>query len=62
MTESGAVSEKPFKINVSERLLRLPPYLFGALNAMKSKLRADGRDVIDLGMGNPTDAPPEVVV
>ena len=62
MTESGAAKEQPFKIAVSERLLRLPPYLFVSLNAMKSRLRAEGRDVIDLGMGNPTDAPPENVV
>ena len=59
---AGAIKEPPFTISVSPRLRRLPPYLFGALNAMKHRLRAEGQDVIDLGMGNPTDAPPEAVV
>jgi len=62
MAVQGAKQEKPFTINVSERLKRLPPYLFGQLNAMKSRLRAQGCDVIDLGMGNPSDPAPESVV
>lgn len=41
-------------INFSNRLLRLPPYLFGQLNDLKLKLRKDhNRDIIDFGMGNP---------
>ena len=46
----------------SARLQRLPPYLFGRINAMKHKMRTEGRDVIDLGMGNPSDATPKVIV
>ena len=53
--ESGASEERPYTINVSERLRRLPPYLFGRLNEMKSRLRSEGCHVIDLGMGNPND-------
>ena len=60
--ESGASKERPFTINVSERLRRLPPYLFGRLNEMKSRLRSQRCDVIDLGMGNPNDPVPEPVV
>jgi len=60
--ESGASEERPFTINVSERLRRLPPYLFGRLNEMKSRLRGEGCDVIDLGMGNPNDPVPDPVV
>ncbi|MBD3318171.1 MAG: aminotransferase class I/II-fold pyridoxal phosphate-dependent enzyme [Chitinivibrionales bacterium] len=41
---------------------RLPPYLFGRINALKLKLRREGNDVIDLGMGNPNDPTPKVVV
>ncbi len=41
----------------SKRLDRLPPYLFGMLNELKSKLRQQGEDVVDLAMGNP-DSPP----
>jgi len=62
MSEPGAVKEPSFTISVSPRLKRLPPYLFGTLNAMKHKLRTAGCDVIDLGMGNPTDVPPPQVV
>ncbi|MDP6126391.1 MAG: aminotransferase class I/II-fold pyridoxal phosphate-dependent enzyme, partial [Candidatus Latescibacteria bacterium] len=39
-----------------------PPYLFGQLNAMKLKLRQDGADVIDLGMGNPDQPTPKHIV
>jgi len=36
---------------------RLPPYVFAEVNRMKLAMRKAGRDVIDLGMGNP-DLPP----
>ncbi len=51
-----------YSIPVSNRLRRLPPYLFGRLNAMKYQLRRAGADIIDLGMGNPSDATPEPIV
>ncbi|HUT36819.1 MAG TPA: aminotransferase class I/II-fold pyridoxal phosphate-dependent enzyme [Planctomycetota bacterium] len=51
-----------YTIPVASRLLRLPPYLFGRLNAMKYQLRRAGADIIDLGMGNPNEPPPQVVV
>jgi alanine-synthesizing transaminase len=54
--------EQPFKIDVSARIERLPPYLFGRINKMKYDMRVAGVDIIDLGMGNPTDPTPEVVV
>jgi alanine-synthesizing transaminase len=55
-------SQVPFQIQVADRVQRLPPYLFGKINALKYAKRRDGIDVIDLGMGNPTDVPePEVV-
>ncbi len=51
-----------FIIEPSERIKRLPPYLFGRLNALKLKKRQAGIDIIDLGMGNPLDSsPPDVV-
>ena len=49
-------------IGVSPRLRRLPPYLFGRLNALKHRKRVDGVDIIDLGMGNPSDPPPAQVI
>ncbi|MBX9655542.1 aminotransferase class I/II-fold pyridoxal phosphate-dependent enzyme [bacterium] len=51
-----------FTIPVAERVLRLPPYLFGKINEIKYKKRRAGVDIIDLGMGNPTDPPdPQIV-
>lgn len=46
----------------TKRLERLPPYLFGRLNDLKLKMRQEGADVIDFGMGNPDrPAPPHIV-
>ncbi len=56
------MSDTPFKIAVSPRIERLPPYLFGRINKMKYQKRVAGVDIIDLGMGNPTDPTPEPVV
>jgi len=44
------------------RLDKLPPYLFGRLNDLKMKMRQDGVDIIDLGMGNPNIPTPDHVV
>ena len=52
----------PFKVQVADRVKRLPPYLFGRINALKYQKRRAGDDVIDLGMGNPTDPPQDIVI
>jgi len=51
-----------FKIEPAQRITRLPPYLFGRLNALKLEKRQQGADIIDLGMGNPSDGAPKVVI
>jgi len=51
-----------FTIEPSARIKRLPPYLFGKLNALKLQKRQGGVDIIDLGMGNPLDPTPDVIV
>jgi alanine-synthesizing transaminase len=51
-----------FKIEPAERIKRLPPYLFGKLNALKLAKRQQQIDVIDLGMGNPLDPTPQIIV
>lgn len=51
-----------FEISTSARIARLPPYLFARINKMKHDMRVSGKDIIDLGMGNPTDPTPEVIV
>src|SRR3954462_1035898 len=44
------------------RIRRLPPYVFAEVNAMKAAARAQGIDIIDLGMGNPDGTPPPHVI
>ena len=51
-----------YDIEVAARVKNLPPYLFGKINDLKYRKRRAGIDVIDLGMGNPTDPPPEFIV
>src|ERR1700709_2492544 len=58
---SDSSSDK-FKIEVGSRIQRLPPYLLGRINKMKYEMRVKGIDIIDLGMGNPTDPTPKCVV
>ncbi len=49
-------------IEPSSRIKRLPPYLFGRLNALKLEKRRQDIDIIDLGMGNPMDGAPDLVI
>ncbi|HBG27165.1 MAG TPA: aminotransferase [Phycisphaerales bacterium] len=51
-----------FIIDPAERIKRLPPYLFGRLNALKLAKRQQQIDIIDLGMGNPSDPTPQIIV
>lgn len=51
-----------FEVRLASRVHRLPPYLFGRINQVLYDKRRAGRDVIDLGMGNPSDPPQEIVV
>ena len=57
-----ALDPQPFRIEVSDRVKRLPPYLFARINALKFQKRRSGADVIDLGMGNPSDPPADLVI
>jgi alanine-synthesizing transaminase len=44
------------------KIRRLPPYVFEEVNRLKARLRADGADIIDFGMGNPDmPTPPHIV-
>ena len=51
-----------YDLEVAPRVRNLPPYLFGKINELKYRKRRDGIDVIDLGMGNPTDPPEDWVI
>ncbi|MDB5458996.1 MAG: aminotransferase, class [Caulobacteraceae bacterium] len=44
------------------RIKRLPPYIFEEVNRIKARLRADGVDIIDFGMGNPDMPTPQPIV
>ncbi len=54
-------ADNPFGIPVADRMKRLPPYLFAKINKVKYQKRVAGIDVIDLGMGNPTDPPDQII-
>jgi alanine-synthesizing transaminase len=62
MQNEPNTSQAPFHIDVADRVKRLPPYLFGKINSLKYQKRRAGIDVIDLGMGNPTDVPEPLVI
>ncbi len=44
------------------RVKRLPPYVFEQVNRLKAQARANGADIIDLGMGNPDLPAPKHVI
>lgn len=44
------------------RMVRLPPYVFRVVDALKMELRHKGEDIIDLGMGNPDLPTPKHIV
>lgn len=49
-------------ISTADRLKSLPPYVFARLDELKANARAEGVDLIDLGMGNPDGATPAPVI
>ncbi len=55
-------NNEPYRIDPAQRITRLPPYLFGRINALKHTMRQQGADIIDLGMGNPADPAPQIVI
>lgn len=53
---------REFNVTLSERLGKLPPYLFAELDRLKSKAISEGKDVIDLGIGDPDTPTPEHII
>jgi len=47
---------------LSDNLQSLPPYLFVEIDKAKRKARAEGRDVIDFGIGDPDQPTPGYVI
>ena len=49
-------------IELAQRIRELPPYLFAHIDALKEAERQKGRDIIDLGIGDPDlPTPPHIV-
>ena len=44
------------------RINGLPPYVFAHINGLKAQARAEGRDVVDFGFGNPDLPSPDIAV
>lgn len=54
--------ENKIDIKASDKLLKLPKYIFAELDEWKDAARKNGIDLIDLGIGNPDGATPKPVV
>ena len=50
------------KFEKSERLKKLPPYLFVEIDKAKKKARDEGKDIIDLGIGDPDIPTPNFII
>src|SRR3989338_3935069 len=50
------------RIERSERLKKLPPYLFVEIDRAKKKAVDEGRDIIDLGIGDPDIPTPNFII
>ena len=46
----------------ADRLDRIPPYLFGEIAALKAQALAEGRDLVDLGIGDPDQPTPQPII
>src|ERR671925_434547 len=44
------------------RIDRLPPYVFAIVDELKMQARRAGEDIIDFGMGNPDNPPPQSII
>ena len=47
---------------LSKKIKALPPYLFVEIDKAKRKARAEGRDIIDLGIGDPDLPTPDYII
>jgi LL-diaminopimelate aminotransferase len=56
------MSTDPFVIPCADRVAKLPPYVFATTARWKEEAVAAGREIIDLGVGNPDGRPDDAVV
>ena len=50
------------RIEISDRLKKLPPYLFVEIDKKKKAALNEGRDIIDLGVGDPDQPTPKHII
>ena len=50
------------RIERAERLKKLPPYLFAEIDKAKREAQRQGRDIIDLGVGDPDEPTPSHII
>ncbi|MFC1658112.1 LL-diaminopimelate aminotransferase [Candidatus Omnitrophota bacterium] len=50
------------KYDISRQLKKLPPYLFLEIDRIKRKAKKEGRDIIDLGIGDPDQPTPAYII
>lgn len=53
---------KESMVKLSKKIESLPPYLFLEIDKAKRKARAEGRDIIDLGIGDPDQPTPKHII
>ena len=46
----------------SDRLKKLPPYLFAEFERKRAALEKQGKDIVNLGIGDPDQAPPRLLL
>ena len=56
------MNEAEFLIPCADRVANLPPYVFATIFRMKDEALAAGREVIDLGVGNPDGRAPANII
>ena len=54
--------ERVSMFKLSKKVQALPPYLFLEIDKAKRKARAEGRDIIDLGIGDPDQPTPKFII
>ena len=55
-------TKKGIMFQLSKKLQSLPPYLFLEIDKAKRKARQEGRDIIDLGVGDPDQPTPKHII
>lgn len=50
------------RLERARRLDKIPPYLFGEIARLKARAIAEGRDLVDLGIGDPDRPTPQAVI